>query len=178
MIWPHDVTHVFFISPYRLTLSLLDFSQSTLTCLVRQTKNKKTFTWQESISLISIQMSRCHRFTWFNLTSTSYPNTRQSMSSQTINELSSSSSANRPCTDMQHRLPEETSRVYKSAKVKSETDTNWAVVPNASITFQWRGRGIGYRRKDLFNTYKRRKSSPLCPRSLTTLQDSQRFWEA
>lgn len=57
-------------------------------------------------------------------------------------------------------------------------DTKWGVVPNASITFQGRGRGVGYHRNYLFHTYKRRKISPLCLCPLTTLQDSERFWEA
>lgn len=72
--------------------------------------------------------------------------------------------------------PEGTSWVYKSARVKSEMTLaeGWSRTHPSPFKGGWGGGG-GYYRKDLFNTYNRRKSSPLSPRYLTTLQDLSAF---
>lgn len=95
------------------------------------------------------------------------------MTSQTIDAYSSFSSLSsprevkRPCTDMLHRLPEGNPRVYKSEKVKSDTDTR-----THSSPFKDSGRWIIIEKISLTHFG---KVSPFSPHYLITLQDLLAF---
>lgn len=156
VVWSLDVTHVFF-NTYRRP---------------RHRRTSLTFTFgRQSVNIedVILLTGKWH-FTGFYSDVSNVINSpdsakltltalilRKNMTSQTINAYSSSSSpslfraANRPCTDMLHRLPAGTSWADESEKVRSETDTRWGVVHNTFINFQGLGK-VSYYKKDLSNT--------------------------